>query len=85
MSSARKIRMNRFFSYQDHTDSSISDPGLSSRRTVVSSSVLIVNSRDAGILIIQLRCNSLRRAPERWLALLISQRRILSPARLPSF
>ena len=44
-------------------DPSISDPGLSSRRTVVSSSRLIANSRDAGILIIQLRCSSLCQAP----------------------
>ena len=54
------------------------------RRAVVWSSVLIANSRDVRIPIIQLRCDSLCRAPERWLALLISQRRILSPVRLPS-
>ena len=38
------------------------------RCTVVSSSGLMANSRDAGILIIQLRCDSLCRAPERWAA-----------------
>ena len=83
-SSARKIRMNRFFSYQGHRDPSISDPGLSSLRTVVSSSVLIANSRDAGILIIQLRCNSLCRAPERWPArpVYFPARRVGAPVRM---
>jgi hypothetical protein len=46
------------------------------RRRVVSSSRLITNSRDAGILFIQLRCNSLRRVPERWPA-----RPVYPPAR----
>jgi hypothetical protein len=45
---------------------------------------LIADSRDAGILIIQLRCNSLRRVPERWLARPVHTpaRRVGAPVRM---
>ena len=74
----------RFFSCQGRRDPSISDPGLNSRRTVVLSSGLIANSRNAGILIIQLRCNSLCRAPERWPArpVYFPARRVGAPVRM---